>query len=186
MDFRQGNRVSDLGALWQPGPAAPAATQPQWRDAVVPAGDTPAPNPLPTGDWPLGRAIAQIGGVALDRLGDLLAGAAADEQGLAAPLDRDLLARLNLAQVELDRGKGQGIAGRVHLVDERPCQRAHGSGCRNRGGNVNEIAPVRVFARGVWIGICAHDGVGHLKLPFVWGRRAAHLRPWPEGSGTGP
>ena len=52
MDFSQpaGNRVADLGALWQPGIAAPA-----------PAKES-APQ-LPDGDWPLGRAIAQLQGI---------------------------------------------------------------------------------------------------------------------------
>jgi len=52
MDFSQpaGNRVADLGALWQPGIVAPETVK-----------DT-AP-PLPGGDWPLGRAIAQLQGI---------------------------------------------------------------------------------------------------------------------------
>ena len=46
-----GHRVSDLGALWQRSePAVPAAPAP---DATA----------LPPGDWPLGRALAQLQGV---------------------------------------------------------------------------------------------------------------------------
>jgi DNA mismatch repair protein MutL len=48
-----GERVADLGALWQP----PQATEPQS------AGAQPVPQPLPQGDWPLGRAIAQLQGI---------------------------------------------------------------------------------------------------------------------------
>ncbi|HSI52433.1 MAG TPA: DNA mismatch repair endonuclease MutL, partial [Ramlibacter sp.] len=43
-----GNRVSDLSALWQPTPATTAPA---------------LPTALPAGDWPLGRAIAQLQGI---------------------------------------------------------------------------------------------------------------------------
>ncbi|MDP2094769.1 MAG: hypothetical protein Q8K50_12905, partial [Hydrogenophaga sp.] len=68
-----GHRVSDLGALWgaQPGPlAARGAEAPpgtvnaaltQGAPAGAPAPATP--QALPAGDWPLGRAIAQLQGV---------------------------------------------------------------------------------------------------------------------------
>ena len=52
-----GQPVSDLSLLWQPStPAAPAAA---FSSASSP--DTAAP--LPAGDWPLGRALAQLQGV---------------------------------------------------------------------------------------------------------------------------
>jgi DNA mismatch repair protein MutL len=47
----QGHVVSDVSALWQPRPAS--------VDTVAPT----APAPLPAGDWPLGRAIAQLQGI---------------------------------------------------------------------------------------------------------------------------
>src|SRR5512133_2581817 len=51
MDFSPpaGHRVSDLGALWQP--------------SAVESAPVEAPNALPEGDWPLGRAIAQLQGI---------------------------------------------------------------------------------------------------------------------------
>jgi DNA mismatch repair protein MutL len=68
-----GHRVSDLGALWgaQPGPMAArgAEAPPGTVDAALtqgaPAGaPAPAtPQALPAGEWPLGRAIAQLQGV---------------------------------------------------------------------------------------------------------------------------
>ncbi len=55
MNFEAGNRVSDLSALWQPAPSVRA-------EPVEALSPTPSPT-LPDGDWPLGRAIAQIQGI---------------------------------------------------------------------------------------------------------------------------
>jgi DNA mismatch repair protein MutL len=52
-DALVGHRVSDLQALWQPSP----------QQASQVALEAAAADPLPSGDWPLGRAIAQIQGI---------------------------------------------------------------------------------------------------------------------------
>jgi DNA mismatch repair protein MutL len=60
-----GHRVSDLGALW--GVDGAGASTGSARSGPAPVRLEPfqalTPNPLPPGDWPLGRAIAQLQGV---------------------------------------------------------------------------------------------------------------------------
>ena len=51
-----GNRVEDMGALWQKSPNATTGTS---TSSVR----TNAAELLPTGDWPLGRALAQLQGI---------------------------------------------------------------------------------------------------------------------------
>ena len=52
-DSLVGHRVSDLAALWQP--SSQQATQLSLEASAA--------DPLPSGDWPLGRAVAQIQGI---------------------------------------------------------------------------------------------------------------------------
>ncbi|NDP63880.1 DNA mismatch repair endonuclease MutL [Polaromonas sp.] len=66
----QGNRVSDFEALW---PVPPGTVKPVAPDSALPGAPTARPEippsgsspdaPLPRGDWPLGRALAQLQGV---------------------------------------------------------------------------------------------------------------------------
>ena len=61
-----GHRVSDLGALWQRSePNVPTLTTAAQAYAEMPAVSTLASDAsaLPPGDWPLGRALAQLQGV---------------------------------------------------------------------------------------------------------------------------
>ncbi len=61
-----GHRVSDLGALWQPfGSKPPQTVRPEPVEGWTSTGSarTDAGLDLPPGDWPLGRAIAQLQGI---------------------------------------------------------------------------------------------------------------------------
>ena len=115
-----GHRVSDVGALWQPGEAAPAS--PYCPPAVVEPLTAPfataliAPRvaPLPVGDWPLGRALAQLQGIYI---------LAENAQGLIivdmhAAHERIVYERLKAQW--LDRGNTHGAAASTGASGTRP------------------------------------------------------------------
>lgn len=76
-DSPVGNEVRDLGALWTPSLRQPvqASSTSAYGEGIeqlssfgtmpqaAPASSTPQPDPLPSGDWPLGRAVAQLHGI---------------------------------------------------------------------------------------------------------------------------
>lgn len=76
-DAPLGNEVRDLGALWTPSLRQPvqASSTSAYGEGIgqlssfgtmpqaAPASSTPQPDPLPSGDWPLGRAVAQLHGI---------------------------------------------------------------------------------------------------------------------------
>ena len=62
-----GHRVSDLGALWQAAPSDQPSFdtpgRPGTTDPVAAADHAATAGELPAGDWPLGRALAQLQGI---------------------------------------------------------------------------------------------------------------------------
>jgi DNA mismatch repair protein MutL len=63
LEATTGHRVNDLGALWPaelPAQSAPALTM---TAAAASSSAAPAVGPEPAGDWPMGRALAQLQGI---------------------------------------------------------------------------------------------------------------------------
>ena len=57
-----GHRVSDMGALWQPATVRPEPVE-GWASTGSARTEIGSAQDLPPGDWPLGRAIAQLQGI---------------------------------------------------------------------------------------------------------------------------
>ena len=58
-----GHRVSDVGALWQAAPATASRLPAPFTPPASGAATNTQSAPEPTGDWPLGRALAQLQGI---------------------------------------------------------------------------------------------------------------------------
>ena len=85
---------------------------------------------------------------------DLVGGAVADEHRLAAPLDGELGAGLDIADIDLDRGQGQHVGRGVHLVDQRPDGGTHQHCARGAGGDVKKVAPCVVTVAVCGVALC--------------------------------
>src|SRR5690606_31975851 len=102
-----------------------------------------------------GDRVLQLGQRHGLRFLDLLLGAVADEDRLAAPLGRDRHARLDGRNVDVDGGKRQRRGIGSHLVDEWPDGGADADHASHAGSDVEEIAAVMigrfVRAHGHWV-----------------------------------
>mmetsp|Transcript_124827 Transcript_124827/g.266348 ORF Transcript_124827/g.266348 Transcript_124827/m.266348 type:complete len:313 (+) Transcript_124827:253-1191(+) len=87
------------------------------------------------------QRIVLLGGV------DHIGGALADEDGLVAPLNNEILALTHRPQVNLDDARSENVLGRPHRVHELACdgtdQRGHDE-ARGRGQEVDPRTPVRM------------------------------------------
>ena len=76
---------------------------------------------------------------------DLLLGAVADEDRLAAPHHRDRLALLHRSEIDLGRRHRQRRRVRIHHIQERPQSEAKTDRGKPAGGDHDHVAPRRVF-----------------------------------------
>ena len=90
------------------------------------------------------QRIGQIVDGELLGLGDLLIGAVADEDRLAAPHHGDRLAGLDMGDVDLGGGHRQRRGVGVHLVEQRPQRRGGADGGKAAGRDQQDIAPARL------------------------------------------
>ena len=104
------------------------------------------------GGW---RVLGKIG-VARDRIDeiverhglgllDLLLGAVADEDRLAAPHHRDRLALLHRRKIDFGRRHRQRRGVRIHLIEQRPQPEAETDRGEAAGGDHDHVAPGRVL-----------------------------------------
>jgi len=170
-----GHRVRELGALWQRGEADPAFAPPD-RLAPAPAAAAWASTPaapglaapvLPAGQWPLGRALAQLQGVYI---------LAENAQGLVlvdmhAAHERIVYERLkNQLQAAGSPGENgllQGLSSQPLLIpatfaatpDEVATAEAHGDTLRTLGLEIVPFSPKTLAVRAVPSALAQGDAV---------------------------
>jgi len=156
-----GHRVSDVGALWQKAetPATPAANP--GSAALAPATQQPA---LPAGDWPLGRALAQLQGIYI---------LAENSQGLVvvdmhAAHERIVYERLKNQFAALDAGgASQALSSQPLLIpatfaatpNEVATAEAHADTLHTLGLEITPFSPKTLAVRAVPTTLAQGDAV---------------------------
>ena len=148
-----GHKVSELGALWQPSPPPPVAVPAVAVEPPQPP--VPAAPALPGGDWPLGRALAQLQGVYI---------LAENAQGLVvvdmhAAHERIVYERLKnqLGAASAAEGLLQGLSSQPLLIPqtfaatptEVATAEAHADTLRTLGLEISPFSPKTLAVRAV-------------------------------------
>ncbi len=158
---RVGHRVSDLAGLWHNGAAGPlAAATP---DTHHRAGTDPQSTALPPGDWPLGRALAQLQGVYI---------LAENAQGLVvvdmhAAHERIVYERLKAQWSDATGGAHQRIASQPLLIpatfactaNEAATAEAHRDTLQSLGLEIGAFSPKTLAVRAVPTTLAQGDAV---------------------------
>ena len=157
------HRVEDLGALWQKSPP-PQSSQPPQTYAAPNAMESPQaadqPPPLPAGDWPLGRALAQLQGIYI---------LAENTQGLIivdmhAAHERIVYERLKM-QMAAANGAIQGLASQPLLIpatfaatpQEVATAELHADALTTLGLEVTPFSPKTLAVRAVPVSLAQGD-----------------------------
>jgi DNA mismatch repair protein MutL len=158
-----GHKVSELGALWQPSPPAPVVRP----EAVVniPSAQVAPASDLPAGQWPLGRALAQLAGIYI---------LAENTQGLVlvdmhAAHERIVYERLKnqLGSASTAEGLLQGLSSQPLLIPmtfaatptEVATAEAHADTLRTLGLEISPFSPKTLAVRAVPSALAQGDAV---------------------------
>src|SRR5665213_2281782 len=122
------------------GPAWPSGTQPRCVQIWTITNQA---------SLPAAELIAKLGNVhGLGRC-DLLVGALAHHDRLAAPLDDEGFAGLDGRDINLDLRQRERRGVRIHLVDDRPRNQRGANHAHRAGGDIEKVATRRFRMRGV-------------------------------------